>query len=355
MYILIAAAVILAIAGCWELIETIDKKANDKAESRGTKVAYTIGETNLDKFFVECVLSGCNVFTTEKNVARAKLLADKYKLLYPKGVEELYERGKKGHARVSQIIVDDKRAQKRAFERKEYARLNKYAEQYGKDKKIAMLTDRKNELLQNAYKLDQDASLMLKSTQQREKDWAFWGGIASGIAGDGAGVATALDMQAQNAQIRAQNEENMRAAIPAYMAISKSASENRSNAEVIQKQIDLMQEKLIADISADDVLQKLEVVNATIDVSETGAFRVTATIKAKENLRIYGDVNAVADGTLIAHVSDETGEIGTAKMVFPVDGLYDKIGVEGMGLTGAQIGKKYDVKFTAHNLWLMEK
>ena len=355
MNLLIGMAVLCAIAGCWTLIDKIRGHAREKAESEGKVVAKVIGETNLDKFFVECVLSGCNNFTTEKNIARAKLLADKYKLLYTKGIEELYDRAKKGHESVSQNIVDNQLSTKRAFERKEYARLNKYAEQCGKAKKIAMLTDKRNELLKNAEQLDKGARLMLKSTQQREKDWAVWGGVASGLAGAGAGLATALDIQAQNAEIRAQNEANMRAAMPAYMTVTGSASKNRENASVIQKEIDSIQEKLISDMPADEVLQQLEVINTTIDVSETGAFRITATIKAKEKLMIYGDVNAVADGTLIAHVYDGTDEIGTAKMVFPVDGLYEKIGLEGMGLAGAQIGKKYNVEFTAHNLWLMEK
>ena len=33
---------------------------------------------------------------------------------------------------------------------------------------------------------------------EKEKDWALWGGVAEGIGGLGAGISTALDMQAEN-------------------------------------------------------------------------------------------------------------------------------------------------------------
>lgn len=42
--------------------------------------------------------------------------------------------------------------------------------------------------------------------QEKEKDWAVLGGLASGLAGGGAGIATAVNTQLENQQIRDRNE-----------------------------------------------------------------------------------------------------------------------------------------------------
>lgn len=43
--------------------------------------------------------------------------------------------------------------------------------------------------------------------QEKEKDWAVLGGLSSGLAGGGAGIATAVNTQLENQQIRERNEK----------------------------------------------------------------------------------------------------------------------------------------------------
>lgn len=354
------SAICFILAKFWDRMPSDPRKLENKSGSedyiyKEDEVPGVIGGTNLDRFFIECVLSGCQDFTKEKNVAKAQLLAEKYNLSYDTGIAELFAQGMKAHEQISGEIDNDRLSKLREAEKQEYDELNRYADLYGRNKKIAMLTNRMHELRENADALEKGAKMLIRSTQQREGDWATWGGVASGIAGVGAGVATALDIQAQNAQIRAQNEANMRAAIPAYMNVTGSAYKNRENADLIERQIGWMNEKLVSDMSAHEVMGLLEVINATIDVSETGAFKVTATVKPKTKLYIYGDVEAVADGTIIANIYDGTQKIGSAKMVLPVDGVCDAVGVVGMGLDGAKRFKEYTIEFAAHKMWLIEK
>lgn len=331
------------------------KKASAQKKEAITEELLEIGGTNLDMFFVECVLSSCNNFRLEKNVARAKLLADKYSLSYLDGIQALYEKGLKAHESISGKIISEKLADLREKEQEEYNQLIRYSSFYGKDKKIAMLTDRMNELRSKASSLDKGAKMLMRSTQQRERDWAIWGGIADGLAGPAAGIATAIDIQTQNAQIRAQNEVNMRATMPAYMSVTSNASQNRTNANAIEKEIQLMKEKLISDISSEEVFAMLRVISPTVEVSETGAFKVTATVETLKKLFIFDDVPAVADGTLVAHVFEDDKEIGTVTMVLPVNGVSGKTGLIGMALSGAHQDKKQTVTFTKGRLWLMEK
>lgn len=331
------------------------KKASAQKKEAITEELLEIGGTNLDMFFVECVLSSCNDFRLEKNVAKAKLLADKYSLSYLDGIQALYEKGLKAHESISDKIISEKLADLREKEQEEYNQLIRYSSFYGKDKKIAMLTNRMNELRSKASSLDKGAKMLMRSTQQRERDWAIWGGIADGLAGPAAGIATAIDIQTQNAQIRAQNEVNMRATMPAYMSVTSNASQNRTNANAIEKEIQLMKEKLISDISSEEVFAMLRVISPTVEVSETGAFKVTATVETLKKLFIFDDVPAVADGTLVAHVFEDDKEIGTATMVLPVNGVSGKTGLIGMALSGAHQDKKQTVTFTKGRLWLMEK
>ena len=365
IYLLVLVGLLATILKLFFAVNTdIAQNKADKVENKSGSVDYVykrnenpdvIGGTNLDRFFVECVMSRCNDFTVEKNIAKAKLLADKYNLSYSAGIETLFEQALKAHEKISDIIYNDILEKRREKERAEYNIRIKYAEYYGRDKRKAMLTDRMIELRNKAELLDKGAEMLVRGGQQQEQDWAIWGGIANGIAGPGAGVSTALDIQARNVQIRAQNEANMRATMPTYMAATGNASQNRTNANVIQKQIEALDEKLLSDMKSSEVMKLLEVTDSTVDVSRTGAFKVTATVRAKEKLLIYGDVPAIADGTIQAHVFDDTHEIGTVKMVLPVDGVSEKVGIVGMGLVGAEPGKTYNVTFTDYKLWLMEK
>jgi len=312
------------------------------------------GGTNLDRFFIECVLSGCNDFSQEKNIEKAKIFAEKYNLQYNSGIIELYERALEAHEKIGGRILSESLDQKREKEYGEYTRLTKYAEYYGTRKKVAMLTEQKDELNSRASKMKQNADFLLRSTQTRERDWASWGGIASGLAGPGAGVATAMDIQAKNAQIRAQNEANMKAAMPAYMNVLGYVSDSKKYIDLLEKEITLTKEKLVSNQPDNLVMKLLNVYNSTVEVSETGAFKITATVELKEKQFIFGDVPAIVDGTILAHLYDGPKEIGTAKLVLPVDGVRDKVGVVGVGLSGAQSGKKYTIIFTPYKLWLME-
>ena len=56
-----------------------------------------IGGTLLDRFFVECTLSGTD-FDNEEDIAKAKEIAKKYNLSYPfSGIESLYLKALENH------------------------------------------------------------------------------------------------------------------------------------------------------------------------------------------------------------------------------------------------------------------
>ena len=340
------------------------QKGQDKTENKSGNASYVyqryensavIGGTNLDRFFVECVLSDCNDFTKQKNIEKAKLLADKYNLTYSGDIENLYKRGEIAHKKVSDTIHSDKIAKLQANEKIEFSKLSRYSECKGKEKRITMLTDEIKCLRVEAKSLKSDSDFILRMGQQKETDWAVMGGIASGIAGAGAGIATALNVQAENAQIRAKNEAYKRSVMPAHTAMWSASHDKDKAADNLQKELDEVQEKLIAGMGTDDVFSLLKIAEPKVIVSETGAFKVLATVEPKQKLYVFEDVPAIVDGTILAHVFDGEKEIGTAKMVLPIRGVSTKTKIKGMSLSGATLGTEYTVSFTGYNLWMMEK
>ena len=350
--VLLGIVITVAVA----VLFAVDYKKNAPAnKERAQKQAEVIGATMLDRFFVECVLADANDFSKPKNKQRAQLLADKYKLAYPNGIEALYQQGLEGHKVVSQRLVLNQLEEKRAEERKEFQRLNKYSDLTGKDKRIAMLTDRATELRSKASSQDEYAQMLMRSGQQKERDWAIWGGAANGIAGFGAGVSTAVDIQLQNMQIRAENEQRRQAALPGYMFMTNSASGNRKNADAIMKEIESFRLKLVSEDSAEELMKKITFRNTDVLVSETGAAMVCTCASLDPDFKIFDDVPAIVDGTIIAKIYDGKELCGTAQLVLPVYGLGQDIPLNGICIDCCQPGKTYTVKFTAKNLWAMEK
>jgi|GEM_PF-961268 len=333
----------------------IKKKVVAKKKA-AQKQAGVIGATMLDRFFVECVLAEADDFSKPKNRQRAQLLADKYNLKYPNGIEELYKQGLNGHKVVSQRFILNRLEEKRAEERKEFERLNKYSNLTGKAKRIAMLSDQVAELRESANRQEQIASRYMRSGQEKERNWAIWGGIADGIAGPGAGAATAVDIQMQNMQIRAENEERRQAALPAYRFMTDSASKDRRNADKIKKEIENFKLKLVGEESSAELMKKISFKNTDVLVSETGAAMVCTSASLDPEFRIFDDVPAVVDGTIIAKIYDGDQLCGTAQMVLPMYGLGRNITLKGICIECCcEPGKSYTAEFSAKNLWAMEE
>ena len=339
-----------------------NKKAVEKAnqigkDRRGDSIAEKIGSTYLDRFFVECVLSRCDDLSVEKNKARAKLIADKYGMIYDDiGIEALYKKGLIAHKKTSQNYINSELSRLKQIERKKSNELTRYSNLHGKEKTRVMLIDIINKLSNDKESLERGAQAFLSLGLEKEKDWALHGGIASGIAGTGAGIATALDIQAQNAEIRAHNESLMKSKAPVFSKMVSSSSDLQREINRYKKYLELLPTKLIdEETPKEEVFDLLKVVCDKSVVSKTGAIEITATVEPKRKLYIFDDVPAYADGTIIAKVLDENNKlVSTAKMVFPLFGIKSATKISGIGLSGAKENQRYHVVFVPDKLWLVE-
>ena len=304
-------------------------------------------------FYNECIAVGITGCNSEKEVQRATLIAQKHNLKFA-DITVLYAEAK----RLAETDMQNKQLAEeeavRNHERslcKEYTR---YAELRGREKRIAMLTDEQKGALETAKRISAGMDAAIGATQQKEHDWATHGGIASGIAGPVAGAVVALDVQAKNARIREQNKANVRAMAPVVLESMKESGYYRKKAKELEAEIESAKTKLVADLDTAACFDMLTFYDEQVSVSATGTCTVTARTKLKAPLKIFEDVDAVIDGTILARIYEGDTLIETATMVIPVHGVASGAYLKGMCLFCCEAEKEYTVKFTAGDLWAME-
>lgn len=309
-----------------------------------------------EDFYKECLKSDIKQCKNEKEVQKAKLIAEKHGIKYS-DISDLYSEAEVLVKKKEQKELDDSLKAKREEERAEQKTLVKYEGMTGREKRIAMLTAERAALLQTADTLKSGAKAVMNASQQKEKDWAIHGGIANGIAGPAAGAATALNIQAQNAQIRAQNKANLQAFSPLITNSYMGAVSYESQARGVAVSIDSAKTKLLAKDDVQTCLKRLAFTETKVEVSETGTCTVTTKVALTEPFTIFEDVKAVIDGTIIAKIYDGETLVGTAALVLPSKGIgyyHDPYPLKGMCLYCGKKDRDYRVEFAAVDLWAME-
>ncbi len=316
--------------------------------------------TRQIQFYSECKDNHIIDLSTPANKQKAQLIAQRLGCSGYNNFEAYFKNAKRLYL---QKYEKEQKEQRRdtlmklkAEEEVLHEKLTRYANYQGRDKRVAMLTDEHAQLKQKAKDMSNAMWGVMGSTQQKELDWATRGGIASGLAGPGAGAAAAVDAQIKNAQIRAQNQANMEAMAPLFFdGLSKSGDYEKA-AERVAKALEAARIKLVADTGKNKVLGKLNISLKKVDISDTGAFTVKAAVSAPNPITIFDNVPAVIDGTISADLYQKGKLVGQALMALPTYGVEkNTVEVEGICLSGAQRGVGYEVKFTAHHLWEMEK
>ncbi len=357
---ILAAAIIISIV----IFVMIKRKRNaeEKAREEENKKALAIehdkcrptivGSTLNDRFFVECLLTNCYDFSLQKNVERAKLIAQKYNLSYPNGIPNLFEQAKNYHKTASKSVWECIRRKQRV----ELVELTKYSNYVGKEKRIAMLTDEMNKYLDAANAAKQAAYAMENSVyQEKEHSWGIAGGIASGIAGAGAGYAAAAQTQAENESIRARNQANLRYAAMQSMSMYDKAGKWSTEADRLKEMIEVTKNKLIQMPSPESVMSQIQIKRIKTEISHSGYVIINILLTQKDKIHIFDDVPAYADGYVVAHVWNNEKKIGSAKLVLPLDGTSEECEIKGICIADCPQGADIKLSIAPGNLWLMEK
>ena len=326
--------------------KTIQKKEEKEEQEYQLKIA----------FYKACVNEGILSLKSEKDIQKATLIAQSKGLVDIPDINSLFAESEMLATEKEEDQRENALEDKRQEELQACNKLERYSGYTGRDKRIAMLCDLRNEALSGADALVSATTALVGATQQKEIDWATYGGIASGIAGPAAGVATALDIQAKNAEIRAQNKANINNLSSVITTSFDSAEKLQKEAERLAREIEATRIKLVEDNDPSDYLSSIEFSDSKVEVSETGTCTVHTTAKLSEPYMIFDDVKASIDGVINADIYDDDNLIGSAEMVLPLYGVYtSSVDLVGMALYCADPDKEYTVKFSVSKLWAIER
>lgn len=311
--------------------------------------------TNEHGFYIECVLGGYTDFTSEKNVEKAKLLAQRYNLEYPYGIERLFDLCASEYYKLRETRKQRALNEVIEADQKLCNQLSRYKDETGREKRIKMLSDMIQEAKQEQARRLEASRYLAKISTQKTMDWATLGGAVSGVAGPIAGAVTALNVQAQNASINAQNQRNLKEVAPSITNLLSQAGEYGKTEEELKKRIAEVQEKLVGKESPETVFGKLEFHDIQYQVRDTGAVLVRATVTAHD-LKVYDSPNAIVDGTIIADVMQGEKKNGEVYLVLPLYGMPNDTLTElvGMSMLNAKPGQEYSINLRTKNLWEME-
>lgn len=317
-----------------------------------------------------------------KNILSKHTIPAEYHSIYVSDalIEEYFAKGKK--------IIEDKKL-KEQKKQEEYntvphrgtpndnqkqsiAMAKKLVKEHGTDKRRAMLIDSRNTLNKEIKKKEEVVKAMrelgvILSTsayQEKPKDWALLGGIASGVAGAGAGMAVALDTMAENERIEVRNAQN-RAAVTKISADIYSSSfdvevsiEDMKEAEkILDKEIKLLDEKLVLkDVSAGELKKALKVTSKSIVKTDTNILEITLTVRNSYTPDVPDSVRITTDGMLIADVYLEGVTVGKAFLPLPLYGIECKTSEKIVGYCEHYMNKggEYSIRINDYKLWAME-
>lgn len=330
--------------------------------SQGLNVK-TVGQTGSKalNFYEHCRANGVINLDSEGSRQKALLLARNMKMkdVSMEQICRLYEEGKA--ASNTNSVSADQMASAHRVNAKRIEELNTLAEKmqyfglHGREKRVAMLNALREEALRKAKEADNLSSYVQHTMIQKEHDWAVHGGIASGIAGPAAGVATALDIQQKNAAIRAQNEANRPLVAMMTSHFGNTAAGHRGQASQYAAMAASTKDKLMLDQDPQQVFANLVIENTEITVSETGAVTVEADFTKKDAYRIYETVDPTIDGTVAARLYQNGNHVASAYFVLPVEGVTGTVRLSAITTKPTAENANYTVSFEAVDLWAIER
>lgn len=232
----------------------------------------------------------------------------------------------------------------------EYQTMLAHCEGLEKYYKMAAYEEEKNR--EAAETLRKMGGILQQSVyQEKEKDWAVRGGIASGIGGLGAGVAAAVDAMQDNERIRKENADRR-----------EWGKQQNDHHEQLARQVEAkriaapsmyqLQRDYDVDLSwkPETLLEyifdgRLNHVRHRVD-EDTGVVHVSVTLGNYASMMI--------DGSLRGKLYTQDGKCaGCAYIPLPVGGIFNDVCYAGGFCAQPKYPGPYKVKVEAANLWTL--
>lgn len=325
--------------------------------------------TNYE-FYLKCQEEGISDLKTNADKARIRLIAENNGIIANE--EECVKMFKLGIDKFRQQKKSEKELanwadikEQRKNETEQISEAIKISELFGREKPIYFCQKEINKLQSSIDENEKQintikngTSALINASKVKEQNWALRGGIAEGIAGSAAGVATALETQSKNAQIRAYNDAMTKSAIKNELQLTSKYYENiyylERQISWQEEKIDYHKKRLIEELPEIDLLEKLNPKIIEQKTTKTGALKLTVQTNAV-GIFIYNDVKATIDGSFKALFINENNDV--------IDEIYFCLPYDGAdkthhltGYSSKNIGKDKNCKiiFIPVNLWAVE-
>lgn len=338
-----------------------------------------------DKFLAECIEKGVKQLSTSYEMRKATLIAQSIveKAGMPQDCIPAYcsEDKVRGYFAAATDNKNRQEAQDRAAAEQKYKTPQKndlshadleyraYADKARvaspmEKRKLAIqydLDDARNRLavIEARRKHAQEVEQYLaRASYQRPNDWATMGGIASGIAGPGAGAAVAAQAIAENQAILQQNAANMRSAV----AVGNKLRDAIPSSQAVVQEIAALKKEL-EEAPYKVVFDEYDTAELFASLALTASTRFASSMTLRvTNHRPNDDpqVKKAIDGTLLMRVYCEDILLDTVCVTLPRNGVPCDKGyiVRAYPLAQYMIeGEKrnYRCEFEPIRLWMIEQ
>lgn len=285
------------------LLVVLDIRKQNAYEKRTAEEAADKVDRNLSgKIYSECKKREISDFSSPENEYALKIIANNFGVTDIEKAKEYYQKGK------SQAETSKKQNEEYSLSSAKTSELNEYNEQY---EKTAIVGRNKylGKRIQSAGSSSsslKDVAMQAMNYRAPQQDWAIAGGLASGIAGPAAGIATALNVQAANAAAEAEAAQIRQLGAQLYAA--SLSSSNRSHMD--EKQLKAYEnERHVRNAICDDTepeqkLKSLSFSDWQFQILKTGNIAVKGNCSLKEKIELLS-APAVLDGSIKLEIKDK--------------------------------------------------
>lgn len=340
-----------------EEVKGLRKK--EQAEAEAFKKAHP--HLEAENFFKNAKAAGIADLKSEADIARLVLFAKNSGIT--KERDELIKDFNIGKQDVEHHENKAQIAQLQAEEAELEKKYTRYADIVGSGKTIKMCEDKcaqceiiiaECEAEEASVERGGEATYLLN--KGKESSWAIHGGIANGIAGGAAGLAVASDVQRRNAAVQQQNADLAHAIAQLQVFYLDKIWKRKHAAEDDLKQWNARKEAakmmLTESLEEQNLLSMLAPTVKSIEQTPTGAVKMELKLNYVSDLKIYGDVDAVIDGSFKVLLKLDGKTVGTTFCVADFDGF--KCCYKCICTEVSEKADKYDVSFAPHHLWVAE-
>lgn len=261
------------------------------------------------KIYSKCLVKGIMDIDSAKNIDALDVIAYSYgvddialaKEYFYLGEKKFKDRENEKKSKWN----DDRLKDIRDRELKIYNEAKRSADIVGKDKYTYSLK-KDLEYGYKALELSEKAEkigLTDMNAKARKSDWAIWGGMANGIAGPAAGIATAIDIQRKNIEA----EKNILHVRESGKNLYKEAKKVQRDLPKALENEELMkkyfEDRLIDDRNPDEKMNNLMITNIEYFITAGRNFNIKAKYKCNKDITLV-DSEAILDGSLKIEVYD---------------------------------------------------